>query len=141
MESTQRMKIGALARKTGLRVRTLRFYEERGLILPLGRTAGGYRLYGPQALEDVAFLKGAKRLGLRLGEISELLKLRTEGRCPCGRTRELVRARLEEVEVGLREVRALRDELRRTVRSWEPEPGKATSSPCVRVSSKAEARG
>ncbi len=105
----EQMTIGAVARKSGCPVRTLRFYEERGLILPLGRTAKGYRLYGPEALGDLAFLKAGKRLGLALDQIGELLRIRSSGRCPCSRTRELLEGRLAEVEGALQELGELRE--------------------------------
>ena len=64
MQSQQRMRIGAVARATGFPVRTLRYYEEQGLISPLGRTTKGYRLFGEDVLDDLSFVKGAKHLGL-----------------------------------------------------------------------------
>ncbi len=133
MQSDERMTIGVLARGSGVRVRTLRFYEEQGLITPLGRTSKGYRLYGPAALDDLAFVKGAKRLGLHLDQIGDLLQIRREGQCPCKRTRELVSERLQEAEAALREIRDLRDHLRRTVREWEAEPSSDARSPCRSV--------
>ncbi len=114
----EQMTIGLVARKSGFPVRTLRFYEERGLILPLGRTAKGYRLYGPEALGDLAFLKAGKRPGLALDQIGELLRIRSSGRCPCSRTRELLEGRLAEVEGALQELGELRDDLHRVL--WQP---------------------
>ncbi len=133
MQSDERMTIGVLARGSGVRVRTLRFYEEQGLITPLGRTSKGYRLYGPAALDDLAFVKGAKRLGLHLDQIGDLLQIRREAQCPCKRTRELVSERLQEAEAALREIRDLRNHLRRTVREWGAEPSSDARSPCRSV--------
>ncbi len=133
MQSDERMTIGVLARGSGFPVRTLRFYEEQGLISPLGRTSKGYRLYGPATLDDLAFVKGAKRLGLHLDQIGDLLRIRREGLCPCQRTRELVSERLQEAEAALREIRDLRNHLRRTVHEWEVEPGSDARSPCRSV--------
>ena len=133
MQSQQRMRIGVVARATGFPVRTLRYYEEQGLISPLGRTTKGYRLFGEDVLDDLSFVKGAKRLGLHLDDIRELLETRRDGHCPCNRTRELLAARLAETEVALGELRALRDQMRRTLRSWEPTPKEDGSSPCRSV--------
>ncbi len=132
VRSDDRMTIGALARKSGIPVRRLRFYEERGLISPFGRTSKGYRLYGPETLQDLGFLKGAKRLGLHLKDVRELLGIRRRRKCPCGRTREFVEQRLAEVEEAVRELSDLRDEMRRTLQSWEREAG-VTQSPCPSV--------
>ncbi len=126
----EQMTIGSVARKSGFPVRTLRFYEEQGLIAPLGRTDKGYRLYGVAVLRDLSFVKGAKRLGLHLDDIREHLRTRRQGGCPCDRTRELLASRLEQAEDALRELRALRDQMRRTLRSWDSAPTGAARSPC-----------
>ncbi len=141
MRSKDGMTIGLLARKSGVAARTLRFYEERGLIAPLGRTAKGYRLYGPNALEDLAFLKGAKRLGLKLEEIGELLEIRRSRRCSCPRTRELVESRLAEVESTLQELGALRGELRKSLRAWGAQGNGSAQRPCRSIKSAAQHGG
>ncbi len=125
-----RMTIGVVARKSGIPVRRLRFYEERGLISPFGRTSKGYRLYGPETLQDLVFLRGAKCLGLHLEDVRELLSMRRRRKCPCGRTREIVEQRLAEVEEAAQELSDLRDQMRRTLQSWEREAGE---SPCRSV--------
>ncbi len=130
MRPDERMTIGVVARRSGVPVRTLRFYEELGLIKPLGRTAKGYRLYDAAALEDLAFVKGAKRLGLQLKQISDLLRIRREGECSCGHTRRFVEARLEQVEQALGELRSLRSGMRRTLRAWDEGGGKGAQRPC-----------
>ena len=135
MRSDQHMTIGVVARRSGVRVRNLRFYEEQGLITPLGRTAKGYRVYGPPTLKDLAFLKAAKRLGLHLDQIGELLRVRRQGQCSCAPTREFVEARLEQVDEALRELTDLRNEMRRTLRSWEAEANGTARSPCRSIGS------
>ena len=141
MRSKDGMTIGLLARRSGVAARTLRFYEERGLIAPLGRTAKGYRLYGPNALEDLSFLKGAKRLGLKLEEIGELLEIRRSRRCSCPRTRELVESRLAEVESTLQELGALRGELRKSLRAWGAQGNESAQRPCRSINSSAQYEG
>ena len=74
------MRISQLAERCGVPATTLRFYESEGL-LPAGRTSAGYRVYGPDALERLAFIAGAKRLGLELREIGELLAVWQDGVC------------------------------------------------------------
>ncbi len=138
MRSSDGVTIGVLARKSGVAVRTLRFYEEQGLIAPLGRTAKGYRLYGPNVFEDLSFLKGAKRLGLHLKEIRELLEIRRGDECSCARTRELVELRLTDVESALRQLRALQGQLRQRLRTWKTQPNGAGQSPCRSVASEAQ---
>jgi DNA-binding transcriptional MerR regulator len=65
--------IGQLARKTGVRTSTLRFYEEQGLLVPVRRNEAGYRLYTPQAEQVLRFIQRAQRLGFSLGDIHILL--------------------------------------------------------------------
>ncbi len=74
------MRISQLAERTGVPATTLRFYEGAGL-LPAGRTASGYRLYGEDAVERLAFIGAAKHLGLALEEIAELLSVWASGAC------------------------------------------------------------
>jgi DNA-binding transcriptional MerR regulator len=70
-----RLKIGELARQTGLSIKTIRYYESRGLLEQLPRTEGGYRLYGPEEIARLRFVQRAKLLGLTLEEIRELVDL------------------------------------------------------------------
>ena len=63
------------AERTGLSLRTIRFYEENGLVPPTGRTAGGFRLYGEDAVARLEVIKRMKPLGFSLEEMSELLTL------------------------------------------------------------------
>ncbi|RKN45008.1 MerR family transcriptional regulator [Streptomyces hoynatensis] len=74
------MRISRLSARTGVPATTLRFYETAGL-LPAGRTASGYRIYGEDAVERLAFIGAAKHLGLTLEEIAELLDVWESGAC------------------------------------------------------------
>ncbi|MFC7921333.1 MerR family transcriptional regulator [Streptomyces cinereoruber] len=74
------MRISRLAERSGVPATTLRFYEGEGL-LPAGRTPAGYRVYGEDALERLAFIGAAKHLGLSLEEIGELLRVWEAGAC------------------------------------------------------------
>src|ERR671911_1177373 len=70
-----RLKIGEVANWTGLSIKTIRYYESRGLLEQPSRTEGGYRLYGPEEVARLRFVQRAKLLGLTLEEIKELVKL------------------------------------------------------------------
>jgi len=76
--STSAMTIGALARRTGVPVKTLREYEDLGLIYTVGRSAGNYRLFGEEALWCVAVVGTLRGLGLTLSEIRELTAIYLE---------------------------------------------------------------
>jgi DNA-binding transcriptional MerR regulator len=103
--------ISALADSFGLSPDTLRYYERLGLLTPAERSAAGYRLYDGEAGERLRFIKGAQRMGLRLGDIKELLDIRDRGLCPCGHTKTVVERRLGEVEAEIKELKAIRRQL------------------------------
>jgi len=84
--------ISQLAARTGVPATTLRFYEGAGL-LPAGRTPGGYRVYGEDAVDRLGFIAAAKRLGLSLEEIAELLQVWADG--SCAQVRDSLRPRLD----------------------------------------------
>ena len=83
--------ISQLADRTGIPATTLRFYETAGL-LPAGRTPGGYRVYGEDAVERLGFIIAAKRLGLPLEQIAGLLHEWADGSCT--QVRDSLRPRL-----------------------------------------------
>jgi DNA-binding transcriptional MerR regulator len=103
--------ISALAASMGLRSDTLRYYERLGLLEPAGRSAAGYRLYDEAAAERLRFIKGIQQMGLRLGDIKELLDVRDRGSCPCGHTDALVERRLGEVNAEIEQLEEVRDQL------------------------------
>lgn len=72
------LQIGQVAERTGLSLRTIRFYEENGLVRPTTRTDGGFRLYSDDDVARLEVIKRMKPLGFRLEEMQELLTLLTE---------------------------------------------------------------
>jgi MerR family copper efflux transcriptional regulator len=74
------MRISQLAKRSGIPATTLRYYEDTGL-LPAGRTAAGYRVYGDDAVERLRFISAGKHLGLALADIRELLTTWEAGTC------------------------------------------------------------
>ncbi|MEU7113856.1 MerR family transcriptional regulator [Streptomyces sp. NPDC046182] len=129
-------RISQLAERSGVPATTLRFYETAGL-LPAGRTASGYRVYGEDAVDRLAFITSAKLLGLALDEIRDLLEVREEGVCASVRARmlPLVAARIRETDGRVAELRAFSDRLGgvHTVLA-EPAPDGACGPDCGCVS-------
>ncbi|MEU6011240.1 heavy metal-responsive transcriptional regulator [Streptomyces sp. NPDC047453] len=105
-------RISQLAERSGVPATTLRFYEDAGLLLA-DRTPAGYRVYGEDAVERLAFISSAKLLGLALEEIRELLDVREEGVCASVRARmlPLVAARIAETDGRIAELRVFSDRL------------------------------
>lgn len=95
--------------------KTLRYYEDIGLIEPADHTAAGYRDYGDSVLDRLTFIRAAQALGLSLGEIRSVVALRDEGETPCGHVLELLRARADDIGRTIRELRLLQAELHRLV--------------------------
>ena len=105
------LRIGQLARAAGFTEKTLRFYDEIGLLRPSGRTASGYRLYDEEAVERLRFVRKAQGLGLSLDDMRTILEIGDEGRVPCGHVVSVVDRELERIDVQLRELRSLRRDL------------------------------
>jgi DNA-binding transcriptional MerR regulator len=107
------LKIGEVARQTGLSIKTIRYYERRGLLEQPPRTQGGYRLYGTEEVARLRFVQRAKLLGLTLEEIKELVELAV--RCNEGeivpRLEEVLEAKLAEMERKMVELSAFRQNL------------------------------
>ena len=107
--------IGDLARRTGTKVQTIRYYEEIGLLPPPVRTAGNQRRYDRAAQQRLAFIRHARELGFSLDAIRTLLDLVDRPDQPCEQADAVARARLAEVESRITRLLALRDELARMV--------------------------
>jgi DNA-binding transcriptional MerR regulator len=106
------MRIGQLADRLGINSKTIRYYEDIGLMPPARRTAAGYRDYDDVDVSRVGFIKTAKRLGLSLEEISEILSLRERGEAPCSYVRDAISQQLRSIDKRIAELRSLRRELR-----------------------------
>lgn len=105
------MKIGEAADKVGVNPKTIRFYESVGLIPPAARTPSGYRDYGDEDLERLAFIKSAQRFGLTLEDIAEVLAFKERGERPCEYVLDVVKREISDLERRIKEMRALRNEL------------------------------
>lgn len=105
------MKIGELARATGLSPKTIRFYEAEGLVRDPERTTSGYRSYGPEDVNRLDFIRKSKRLGLSLTEIKSILQLHERSEPTCEHVRSLLDEKLDRVEVALRDLQEFQKEL------------------------------
>ncbi|WP_222195835.1 MerR family transcriptional regulator [Modestobacter italicus] len=105
------MQIGQVAERTGLSLRTIRWYEETGLVVPTARSDGGFRLYSDQDVERLEVIKRMKPLGFSLEEMQELLTLLHDlGQAGGDRTALVDRLQMFH-EAAVARVTALRDQL------------------------------
>lgn len=117
------MRIGAVAERTGVSTKTLRFYEDAGLLPEPDRTPAGYRDYPPEALDRVSFIRTAQAAGLTLAQVRQVLDIRDGGAPPCEHVATLVSDRLAEVEARIAELTQMRSrlcELDRRTREVDP---------------------
>jgi DNA-binding transcriptional MerR regulator len=113
------LRVGEVARRSGVGVETLRFYERSGSLDRPARTENGYRLYGEEALERLAFIKRAQALGFTLDEIGRVIAERRAGQTPCAEASEIVRRRLQELDEQMARMRRYRRELAAALAEWD----------------------
>ncbi len=133
-QANKPLKIGEVAKQTGIGIETLRFYERSGLLDAPVRTEAGYRLYGADALATLEFIKRAQMLGFTLTEIKRIIAESRSGESPCDEVRETVRQRLVELDERLRQMQLYRDALAKTLRQWD-KTGKAAGRFCGLIES------
>ncbi|NOX37576.1 MAG: heavy metal-responsive transcriptional regulator [Calditrichaeota bacterium] len=99
-----RMTVGELARRAGVHLETIRYYEQVGVMPPPRRTNAGYRVYDQQDLRRLHFIKRAKQLGFTLKEIRDLLDLRMDPDTTCEDVRQRALQKVETIERKIREL-------------------------------------
>ena len=102
------MRIGELAERTGVPVRTIRFDEQAGLLPAPQRTPNGYRLYTEDAVTRLRFARTAKMLGLSLAEIAQILRIRDTDRPPRAYVSKLLQTRIQTLTATITELSATR---------------------------------
>ncbi|MGI9018438.1 MAG: heavy metal-responsive transcriptional regulator [Euzebya sp.] len=103
--------IGQLAATTGVPAKTLRFWEDEGLLQPPSRTSAGYRDYASPAVDRVHFILSAQAAGLTLRQIGEIIAIHDAGSPPCPHAATLVADRLSDIETRLLELTQARQNL------------------------------
>lgn len=119
------MRIGQLASSSGVTEKTIRYYEDIGVLDAPARTPNGYRDYGPPAIAKLRFVKAAQAVGLSLGEIREVIALRDRGETPCEHVVDLIQQHAVEIEAKIAELQAVRKDLMRLAkRARSLDPGR-----------------
>lgn len=103
--------IGQVARQAGLKASAVRYYEKHRIIPPAQRLPNGYRVYDPDTLRWLSFVRRAQGFGMSLDNVKELLQLASHGRTPCERVRQLARQHVSEIDHSIRDLRTLKAQL------------------------------
>jgi Hg(II)-responsive transcriptional regulator len=130
--------IGALARRAGVGVETVRFYERRGLVHRPARPTAGFRTYSEDTVARIRFIRHAQALGFTLKEIAELLALRVAPGSDCAEVRARAVAKLADVEERVAELVRIRSALAKLVASC---PGNGAVTSCTILGALAELPG
>ncbi len=111
-----RLSIGDLARATGAKVETIRYYEAVGLLPKPTRTAGNYRSFGLDHLSRLGFIRRARDLGFSLDEVRDLIRLSDDRSRPCGEIDAIAQRHLDDVEQKIVDLDQLRKELKSLIK-------------------------
>ncbi len=110
--------IGELAHRFSLNPKTIRYYEQIGLLPVPERDPSGYRRYGDEAIERLGFIRRAKMLGLSLKEIHEILVIRARGVCPCDHVLGLIDAKITAIDRRIADLHVFRCDLATLRGAW-----------------------
>ena len=125
------LQIGEVAKRAGVSIDTLRYYEKINLLPKPTRSSGGFRLFAPEHIERVRFIKQAQELGFSLDEIKGVLA--TGGAEECRRVRDLLKRKLSDLDERLKAMRDFRRVLTRHLSACEVELQQHKDSACCPV--------
>jgi DNA-binding transcriptional MerR regulator len=106
-----RVQIGQLAKLTNTSTKTIRFYEDSGLLPSPARSASGYRDYGPEIADRLRFIRRGQAAGLTLEKVRQILAIHDRGEAPCEHVRQVLNTRLDQVRAQIAELVALEGHL------------------------------
>lgn len=135
------MSIGQVAKRTGVGIETIRFYEREGLIEEPPRRASGYRQYPEAAVSRLHFVRSAKELGFSLREIRELLALRVDPGASCADVKSRVDEKRVEVEEKIRALKRIKKTLAKISAACNEQASLGECPILEALDSKSEARG
>jgi DNA-binding transcriptional MerR regulator len=113
------MRIGQLARASGVAVDTIRYYERQGLLQRPARGQNGYRLFSEGAVTRLQLIRNAVRFGFSLKEVARFLKVRDAGGAPCDQVRQAGQRLLTQMDEQIAELAATRAAMAATLEDWD----------------------
>jgi MerR family transcriptional regulator, copper efflux regulator len=113
------LRIGEVARRTGLPVKTIRYYCDEGLLQPRDRSAGGYRLFDEENLAELAIIRALRAMDVPIPELARILEVRRSGVCNCSLLKGSIADKMASIDARIAELAAMKDELARLLSSWQ----------------------
>jgi MerR family mercuric resistance operon transcriptional regulator len=116
-DAVKPMTIGQVAKLAGVGVETIRFYEREGLLNKPKRKQSGYRMFGPEVVNRIRFIKSVKELGFSLKEIRELLFLRVDSRGTAAEVKKRVDSKIDQIDQRISDLKRVRNALAQVSKS------------------------
>ena len=116
---TPSLRIGEVARRTGLPVKTIRYYCDEGLLQPRARSESGYRLFDEENLAELTIIRSLRAMDVSIPELARILEVRRAGVCNCSVLKDSIAAKMESINLRIDELAAMKDELARLLGSWQ----------------------
>ncbi len=113
------LRIGEVARRTGLPVKTIRYYCDEGLLQPRARSASGYRLFDEENLTELTIIRALRAMDVAIPELARILEVRRAGVCNCSVLKGSIAAKVESINQRISELAAMKDELTRLLERWQ----------------------
>jgi Hg(II)-responsive transcriptional regulator len=121
------VRIGEAARRAGVNIRTLHYYEARGLLPEPERTESNFRIYTEETIRRIRFVKRAQQLGFSLKEIKDLLAHRVDSKATCADVRERAQSKIADIEKRIVSLQAMKEALARVTAACS---GRGSVSEC-----------
>ena len=118
-KSAPSLRIGEVARRTGLPVKTIRYYCDEGLLQPRARSESGYRLFDEENLAELTIIRSLRAMDVSIPELARILEVRRAGVCNCSVLKDSIAARMESINLRIDELAAMKEELARLLGSWQ----------------------
>jgi MerR family copper efflux transcriptional regulator len=113
------LRIGQVAQASGLSVKTVRFYCDEALIHPIGRSDGGYRLFEPAVVGELALIRALRSMDVPLSELRRILAVRRAGHCNCTALKGSIQSRIAAIDQRLHDLVQMKSELAELLSTWQ----------------------
>lgn len=123
------LRIGEIAKRSGVSVKTIRFYCDQGLLQPSSRSEGGYRLFTQETIAELAIIRALRTMDVPIVELGRILEVRRAGTCNCSVLKESISAKISSIDQRIDELASMKVELGRLLEQWQDCGGEQPKSP------------